>query len=144
MGRRDVRGARVGRPPVRRASAQVGAARNEVVNVLQGWERIDPLIEQALPKRLAVMKRRHHGDFHLGQVVVVSDDFYILDFEGEPVRTIEERWAKHSTLRDVAGLIRSFEFVVATVLLEDTLPFPGTAEELQAAVRDLQQHTLAI
>jgi len=118
------------------------AAREEVAGVLERWTRIELLIEQALPKRLEVMKTRHHGDLHLGQVVVVRDDFHILDFEGEPVRSLEERRAKNSPLRDVAGMVRSFDYAASTALLDHTLPRPGTAEELQAAVQDWQQRSV--
>jgi maltose alpha-D-glucosyltransferase/alpha-amylase len=118
------------------------AVREEVAGVLEGWARIERLIGQALPKRLEVMKTRHHGDLHLGQVVVVRDDFYILDFEGEPVRSMEERRAKNSPLRDVAGMVRSFDYAASTALLDHTLPRPGTAEELQAAVQDWQERSV--
>ena len=56
------------------------------------------------------MKIRHHGDFHLGQVLIAKDDAYILDFEGEPRRTLEERRAKAPPARDVAGFIRSIDY----------------------------------
>ena len=58
-------------------------------------------------------KIRHHGDFHLGQVLIAKDDAYILDFEGEPRRTLEERRRKAPPARDVAGLLRSIDYAVS-------------------------------
>jgi maltose alpha-D-glucosyltransferase/alpha-amylase len=62
------------------------------------------------------LKTRLHGDLHLQQILVARDDFLIIDFEGEPQRSMAERRAKHSALRDVAGMLRSFDYARHTAL----------------------------
>jgi maltose alpha-D-glucosyltransferase/alpha-amylase len=74
---------------------------------------LDKAIDRLAKAAAGTLKTRTHGDFHLGQVLVSSGDAYIIDFEGEPARQLEERRAKSSPIRDVAGLLRSFDYAVA-------------------------------
>jgi maltose alpha-D-glucosyltransferase/alpha-amylase len=78
------------------------------------------ILKALLPRDIDGLNIRHHGDFHLGQMLIVKDDIFIIDFEGEPRRTLAERRRKAPAARDVAGLVRSIDYS-ATAALERAL-----------------------
>ena len=73
----------------------------------------------------AGVRMRIHGDYHLGQVLRTEEDFVILDFEGEPARSIAERRAKQSAIADVAGMIRSYSYAAYAALFAFTVHAPN-------------------
>jgi maltose alpha-D-glucosyltransferase/alpha-amylase len=91
----------------------------------------------------ALLKTRVHGDFHLGQVLVAQGDAVIVDFEGEPSRSLEERRARTTPIKDVAGLLRSFDYAAAMLPMESTLAEMPAPERRQATIDAWQQSATA-
>jgi maltose alpha-D-glucosyltransferase/alpha-amylase len=99
--------------------------------VRDGAERLRAAIDRiAVLADGVTVKTRHHGDFHLGQTLVAPDGWIIIDFEGEPLRSLAERRAKQTPLRDLAGLLRSLDYARATAARQmdgETSPPAGAA-----------------
>jgi maltose alpha-D-glucosyltransferase/alpha-amylase len=96
-------------------------ARDEARQVLELEPRIASVLKAFLGRRLTTTRIRVHGDYHLGQVLYTGHDFVIIDFEGEPTRTLYERRLKRLALRDVAGMLRSFDYASQAALRSDQI-----------------------
>ncbi len=114
-----------------RRSDLPAASRELAEGLLAKVEALTLLIDDLLPLRVDAMKTRFHGDYHLGQLLVVQNDFSIIDFAGDPLRPIADRRTKSSPLRDVAGMVRSFDYVAAAGLRQMV--------EIQPSLRPLAQ-----
>lgn len=83
---------------------------------MEAREMIDTFIDEFKTRPLHSLRIRIHGDYHLGQVLATTNDFVMIDFEGEPESSISDRKIKHSPLKDVAGMIRSYHYAVSAKL----------------------------
>lgn len=94
--------------------------------------------------RLKGERIRIHGDYHLGQVLVNGDDFYILDFEGEPESTIRDRKVKQPPLKDVAGMFRSFHYAIYAVIFGNEEKYSYSREQLFTAGEVLYRYMTGV
>jgi maltose alpha-D-glucosyltransferase / alpha-amylase len=91
-------------------------ARAGIIGLADREEEILERLQALSSTRIETMRTRTHGDFHLGQVLWTGRDFVLIDFEGEPARPLGERRIKRSPLRDVAGMLRSFQYATYSAL----------------------------
>jgi maltose alpha-D-glucosyltransferase/alpha-amylase len=93
-----------------RESSEDAADRATVDALLAQRPRLDAWLRQAPALLAGALLTRVHGDFHLGQILVAFDDVVLIDFEGEPAKSLDARRAKASPLHDVAGFLRSLDY----------------------------------
>ena len=130
-----------------RALQTLGAAGRELpadVNAGAAWllrsrDALLARIRSASDLQVVAAKTRIHGDYHLGQVLWVEGDFYILDFEGEPARPIPQRRLKQSPLKDVAGMVRSFGYAAYAGLFAYTVSRRSEFDRLEPWARIWQR-----
>lgn len=121
-----------------RVSQLPQAAQEEAQALLARADALRERLHPGISVPPGALKTRYHGDYHLGQVLVTGNDFLVIDFEGEPARGFDERRAKGSALRDVAGMLRSFSYARWSALRR-VARSPGDREALQGPARDWEQ-----
>jgi maltose alpha-D-glucosyltransferase/alpha-amylase len=113
-----------------------GAAGEMIERVLSRRDEFGNRLTACLDHTPSGARSRVHGDYHLGQVLIAADDIVIIDFEGEPHRSIEERRAKTTPLVDVAGMLRSIDYLAADVVrLRGPLASPADERAVARAMR---------
>ena len=98
-----------------------------VIEVLNREAEVAQRLRVLSAQRIQAERIRCHGDFHLGQVLWTGKDFVIIDFEGEPSRSLGQRRLKRPALVDVAGMIRSFHYASQAAALRLEPGFLGTS-----------------
>lgn len=97
---------------------------------------LEDRLQICISGQIKTFKTRYHGNYHLGQVLLTQNDFVFSGFEGEPARPFAERRHKHSPLRDVAGMLRSFNYVAYAALAHVSAERPTDLAKFEPLLRD--------
>ncbi len=120
----------------RREDGLAEVVRETVQTLLAQRKALVDRLQACISGQIKAVKTRYHGDYHLGQVLLTQNDFVITDFEGEPARPFAERRHKHSPLRDVAGMLRSFNYVAYAALAHVSAERPKDLARFEPLMRD--------
>lgn len=119
-----------------RVDGLIGTIQETAKILLTQRDALTASINACISGQINTVKTRYHGDFHLGQILLTQNDFVFTDFEGEPARPFAERRHKHSPLRDVAGMLRSFNYAAHNALAQATTERPTDLAKFEPLVRD--------
>ncbi|ROM77107.1 MULTISPECIES: maltose alpha-D-glucosyltransferase [Pseudomonas] len=107
-----------------------------VARLLEHKKTVLAHVQELAGKAVGGLRIRVHGDLHLGQVLVIKGDAYLIDFEGEPARPLHERRGKHSPYKDVSGVLRSFDYAAAMAIHLHTVDSTADADAARQRVAD--------
>ncbi len=114
-------------------------ARAAARTVLDRRAAIGATLQRNAARKVDALATRLHGDYHLAQVLLARNDFVITDLEGEPARTIEERRRKTTALKDVAGMLRSFDYARAVAARQYAGRGPANAAAVEPLLDDWRE-----
>ncbi|MBV4552676.1 maltose alpha-D-glucosyltransferase [Pseudomonas sp. SWRI102] len=107
-----------------------------VARLLEHKKTVLSHVQDLAGKAAGGLRIRVHGDLHLGQVLVIKGDAYLIDFEGEPARPLHERRGKHSPYKDVSGVLRSFDYAAAMAIQLHTVDTTADADAARKRVAE--------
>ena len=111
-----------------------------VTRLLDNKKAILSHVQELGKKAAGGLRIRVHGDLHLGQVLVIKGDAYLIDFEGEPARPLHERRGKHSPYKDVSGVLRSFDYAAAMTINVHNVDNTDVAQAARQRVAERYLH----